>query len=153
MKAVVQRVTSARVTVDGTVRGEIGDGLLVLLGVAVGDDLVTADRLAEKTLSLRIFEDAGGKMNRSVVDTGGAVLCVSQFTLLGDARRGNRPSFTGAARPEVAREIYEAFRSAIEQHGVTCERGVFGAHMDVELTNHGPVTIILNSADFERPRR
>jgi D-tyrosyl-tRNA(Tyr) deacylase len=153
MKAVVQRVTSARVTVDGTVSGEIGEGLVVLLGVADGDDMATARRLAEKTVSLRIFEDAGGKMNRSVVDTGGSLLCVSQFTLLGDTRRGNRPSFTGAAAPEVAIDIYEEFCSAIEHRGVTCERGVFGAHMDVELTNSGPVTIILDSADFERSRR
>ena len=134
-------------------QAEIGAGLLVLLGITQGDNLETAQRLAAKSLDLRIFEDAGGKMNLSLPQSGGAVLCVSQFTLYGDVRRGNRPSFTDAAPPEDAEPLYDSFCAAIEATGIECARGVFGAHMEVELVNDGPVTLLLDSADFERPRR
>lgn len=149
----LQRVTSASVAVDGATVGSVDAGLLVLLGVAPGDDESTADDLARKMVALRIFEDADGKMNRSVADVGGAILCVSQFTLYGDTRKGNRPSFTGAAPPEQANELYERFCAAIESHGVRCERGQFGAHMVVSLVNDGPVTILLDSDELSRPRR
>ncbi len=122
-------------------------------GVAPGDNEATARDLARKTVALRIFEDAEGKMNRSVTDVGGAMLCVSQFTLYGDTRKGNRPSFTGAAPPELANELYERFCAAIEAHGVQCERGQFGAHMVVSLVNDGPVTVLLDSDELRRPRR
>lgn len=149
----LQRVTSANVAVDAAAVGSVDAGLLVLLGIAPGDDGSTADDLARKTVALRIFEDAEGKMNRSVADVGGAILCVSQFTLYGDTRKGNRPSFTGAAPPEQANELYERFCAAIESHGVRCERGQFGAHMVVTLVNDGPVTILLDSDELSRPRR
>jgi D-tyrosyl-tRNA(Tyr) deacylase len=143
MRAVVQRVSRCRVTVKGAVVGEIGPGLLVLLGVGKGDTEAAADYLAEKIMGLRIFEDATEKMNLSVVDTGGAVLVVSQFTLYGDVRRGKRPSFDGAARPEEARLLYEYFVGKIRTAGLTCATGEFQAMMDVELVNAGPVTILL----------
>ncbi|MFZ0799145.1 MAG: D-aminoacyl-tRNA deacylase [Terriglobales bacterium] len=150
MRAVVQRVSRARVTVndtvDGKVTGEIGRGLLVLLGVGAGDTRPEADYLAEKTIGLRIFEDAGGKMNLSVAEVGGAVLVVSQFTLYGDARRGKRPSFDAAAPPEQARELYEYFVEKIRAAGLRCETGRFQEMMQVELVNEGPVTILLDSA-------
>src|SRR5262245_17360071 len=133
VKAVVQRVSSARVRVDGRVVGEIGPGLLVLLGVARGDGLAEAERLAGKTARLRIFEDADGKFDRSVLDAGGSALVVSQFTLIADTARGNRPSFSGAARPEEAEPLYEAFAAALRAAGVRVETGVFGARMEVEL--------------------
>ena len=145
MRAVVQRVSRARVTVGGEITGEIHRGLLVLLGVGAGDTRADADYLAEKTIGLRIFEDAGGKMNRSVAEVGGALLVVSQFTLYGDARRGKRPSFDGAAPPERARELYESFVERVRQRGLRCETGQFQAEMQVELVNHGPVTILLDS--------
>lgn len=148
----LQRVTSASVAVDAAAVGSVDAGLLVLLGIAPGDDESTANDLARKTVALRIFEDVDGKMNRSVVDVGGAVLCVSQFTLYGETRKGNRPSFTGAAPPEQANELYERFCAAIESHGVRCERGQFGAHMVVSLVNDGPVTILLDSDELSRPR-
>jgi len=146
MRAVVQRVSKACVTVDGTVVGEIGAGLLVLLGVAVNDSEADAEYLAEKLCGLRIFEDDAGKMNRSVAETGGAVLAVSQFTLYGDVRRGKRPSFDGAARPERARELYEYFVEQIRRRGLRCETGQFQAMMSVSLVNEGPVTLLLDSA-------
>lgn len=146
MRAVVQRVSRAKVTVNGEVTGEIGPGLLVLLGVGQNDTRAEADYLAEKTIGLRIFEDAGGKMNLSVVDTGGAVLAVSQFTLYGDVRRGKRPSFDGAAPPQQARELYEYFVEKIRANGLRCETGRFQEMMQVELVNDGPVTILLDSA-------
>jgi len=145
MRAVVQRVGRASVTVDGSVVGEIGRGLLVLLGVAQDDQTSDADYMAEKVVGLRIFEDEQEKMNRSVIDAGGAVLAVSQFTLFGDIRRGKRPSFDAAARPEQARELYEYFVTRIRALGVRCETGVFQAMMDVELINAGPVTILIDS--------
>jgi D-tyrosyl-tRNA(Tyr) deacylase len=145
VKAVVQRVTRARVRVDGEVVGEIGPGLCVLLGVADGDGPEQADRLAGKVARLRIFPDENGKFDRSVLDTGGAVLAVSQFTLIADTAKGNRPSFSGAALAEEAEPLYEGFCETLEALGLTVERGVFGAHMDVELVNDGPVTIVLDA--------
>jgi D-aminoacyl-tRNA deacylase len=139
MRALVQRVSRAAVRVDGATVASIGPGLLVLLGVTHGDDEATGDRLADKVRALRIFEDADGRMNEPL----GAreVLVVSQFTLYGDARRGNRPSFVDAARPEVAEPLYERFRERLGAPG-----GVFGAHMEVELVNDGPVTLLLELA-------
>lgn len=145
MRAVVQRVAKAKVTVDGKITGEIGPGLLVLLGVAQTDTEQDADYLADKIAGLRIFEDAEGKMNLAVAEVGGAVLAVSQFTLYGDVRRGKRPSFDAAARPELAKTLYEYFCSKIRGLGLRCEEGIFQAMMDVELLNAGPVTILLDS--------
>jgi D-aminoacyl-tRNA deacylase len=146
MRALVQRVSRAKVTVNREIAGEIGPGLLVLLGVGTGDTRADADYLADKTIGLRIFEDPGGKMNLSVVDIGGAVLAVSQFTLYGDARRGKRPSFDAAAPPQSARELYEYFVEKIRASGLRCETGRFQDMMQVELVNEGPVTILLDSA-------
>lgn len=145
MRAVVQRVSRCRVTVAGEVIGEIGPGLLVLLGVGQGDTEAAADYLVDKVLGLRVFEDDEGKMNRSVVDTGGSVQVVSQFTLFGDVRRGKRPSFDAAARPEEARALYEYFVAKVRAAGLRCETGRFQEMMDVELINAGPVTILLDS--------
>src|SRR6266403_3902443 len=146
MRAVVQRVSRARVTVSGEITGEISLGLLVLLGVGAGDTRAEADYLVDKTIGLRIFEDAGGKMNLSVAEVGGALLVVSQFTLYGDARRGKRPSFEAAAPPEQARELYEYFVERVRTAGMRCETGRFQETMQVELVNEGPVTILLDSA-------
>jgi D-tyrosyl-tRNA(Tyr) deacylase len=145
MRCVVQRVTSAKVEVDGVVSGEIGRGLLVLLGVAKGDTTPDAEFLASKVAQLRIFSDAQGKMNLSLIDTAGAVLAVSQFTLYGDCRKGRRPSFDDAAGPEEARALYEHFLAAMRGMGVRVETGVFQADMAVTLVNDGPVTLILES--------
>jgi D-aminoacyl-tRNA deacylase len=145
MRAGVQRVSSARVTVNGEVIGEIGLGLLVLLGVGAGDTRAEADYVVDKTIGLRIFEDAGGKMNLSVAEVGGALLVVSQFTLYGDARRGKRPSFDAAAPPQLARELYEYFVEKVRAAGLRCETGRFQETMQVELVNEGPVTILLDS--------
>lgn len=145
MRAVVQRVSRASVKVNGELTGKIGQGLLVLLGVAQGDTDADANYLAEKVAGLRIFEDAEGKMNRSVIDVGGAVLAVSQFTLLGDVRKGKRPSFDAAAGPQRARELYERFVARVGDLGLRCETGRFQEMMEVELINQGPVTILLDS--------
>jgi len=145
MRAVIQRVSRAKVTVEGVVTGEIRQGLLVLLGVGQGDTKTDADYLAEKTAGLRIFEDAEGKMNRSVADVEGGVLVVSQFTLYGDARKGRRPSFAGAAPPAAARQLYEHFAGCMREAGLRCETGRFQEKMQVELVNEGPVTILLDS--------
>ena len=145
MRAVVQRVARASVTVEGEITGEIGKGLLVLLGVAHEDTEAAADYLADKIVGLRVFEDPDGKMNLGVADAGGAVLVVSQFTLYGDVRRGKRPSFDRAARPERANELYEYFVARIRAAGLRCETGRFQAMMDVEMVNDGPVTILLDS--------
>ncbi len=145
MRAVVQRVSRAKVTVAGEIAGEIGLGLLVLLGVGREDSEANVDYLAEKIVGLRIFEDDAGKMNRSVLDVGGAVLVVSQFTLYGDARKGKRPSFDDAAPPQRARELYEYFVEKIRAAGLRCETGRFQEMMAVELVNEGPVTILLDS--------
>ena len=145
MRAIVQRVTRASVRVDDQIAGEIGAGLLVLLGVAARDREADAKYLAEKIAHLRIFADDAGLMNRSVVDCGGAVLLVSQFTLLGDARKGRRPSFIDAAKEPLASELYERTGAELEALGLRVAYGVFGADMQVELVNDGPVTILLDS--------
>jgi D-tyrosyl-tRNA(Tyr) deacylase len=138
VRAVVQRVASAAVTVDGSDIARIGSGLLILLGVHESDDEASADRMADKLRALRIFEDADGRMNVSVDDVAGELLCVSNFTVYGDARKGNRPSFVAAARPERAEELYERVRQRLGAKG-----GAFGAHMHVELVNDGPVTLVV----------
>lgn len=145
MRAVVQRVSRAKVTAAGVIVGEIGQGVLVLLGVGREDSAVSAEYLADKIVGLRIFEDDAGKMNRSVAEVGGAVLAVSQFTLYGDVRKGKRPSFADAARPERARELYEHFVERVRASGLRCETGRFQEMMEVELVNDGPVTILLDS--------
>ena len=145
MRAVVQRVSRAKVTVAGAVSGEIGTGLLVLLGVGEEDGPEDAEYLAEKIVGLRIFPDDEGKMNRSLVEIRGSVLAVSQFTLLGDCRKGRRPSFITAARPEAAVQLYRAFVAEVRGRGITVETGRFQEHMDVELVNDGPVTLLIDS--------
>ena len=145
MRAVVQRVSRAKVDVNGWTSGEIGMGLLVLLGVGHDDTEADAVYLVEKIAGLRIFEDGDGKMNRSVQDVGGSVLAVSQFTLYGDVRRGKRPSFDAAAPPHQARQLYEFFVQRIQALGLRCETGRFQEMMQVELVNEGPVTILLDS--------
>jgi len=145
MRAVVQRVTSARVEVEGSVSGEIGAGLLILLGVSKTDKAADSSFLSDKILNLRIFPDEAGKMNRSLLDTGGALLVVSQFTLYGDCRKGRRPSFDSAAGAEQARALYEQFVADARRTGVRVETGVFQAHMVVALVNDGPVTLIIDS--------
>ncbi len=146
MRAVVQRVSRAQVTVNDEIVARIGVGLLVLLGVGRDDTEADATYLAEKITGLRVFEDAEGKMNRSAQDVGGSVLAVSQFTLYGDVRRGKRPSFDAAAPPEKARQLYEFFVEQIRAAGLRCETGRFQEMMKVELVNEGPVTILLDSA-------
>ena len=153
MRVVLQRVSRAAVRVDGETVGEIGAGLLALVGVAAGDDEATTDRVAAKTAGLRIFSDAEGRFNESVADLGGAVLVVSQFTLISDLRKGRRPSFTGAARPELAEPLVERFAQQLEAAGLPVARGVFGAMMEVELVNDGPFTVVIDSDELDRPRR
>ena len=143
MRIVVQRVTRASVTVDGEVVGAIAPGLLVLLGIATDDTPEDVDRLAGKVARLRIFEASDGKFDRSVLDVGGEILVVSQFTLLADTAKGNRPGFSDAARPEVAKPLVERFCAALSGHGISVATGAFGARMSVELVNDGPVTIVL----------
>ena len=145
MRAVVQRVTRASVVVDGETVGEIGRGLVVLLGIAKDDDASDLTYIADKIAHLRIFPDDDGHMNRSVLDVGASALVVSQFTVFGDVRRGRRPSFTDAAPPDKANEQYQAFANALSERGVPVERGVFQAHMELALVNDGPVTILLDS--------
>jgi D-tyrosyl-tRNA(Tyr) deacylase len=145
MRAVVQRVKRARVTVSGKTAGEIGQGLLVFLGVGQNDTEGAADYLADKIAGLRIFEDEAGRMNRAVGEIGSAALVVSQFTLFGDVRRGKRPSFDAAASPELARRLYEYFVDKLRAAGLRCETGRFQEMMEVELVNDGPVTILLDS--------
>lgn len=145
MRAVIQRVTYAEVQVDGSVVGKIGPGLLVLLGVAKGDNTADAEFLARKVSELRIFPDEAGKMNRSVLESGGAMLAVSQFTLYGDCRKGRRPSFDSAAGPEEARVLYERFVEASRATGLQVATGIFQADMKVSLLNDGPVTLIVES--------
>lgn len=165
MRVVLQRVTRAAVRVDdradsprnGRERtrtaGEIDAGLLALVGVAEGDQPSDVDRVAAKVAALRIFSDADGRFNESVADIGGAVLVVSQFTLIADVRKGRRPSFTRAARPEAAEPLVERFAQQLEDAGLSVARGVFGAMMEVELVNDGPFTIVIDSDDLDRPRR
>ena len=145
MRMVVQRVTRASVTVDGEVVGKIGKGYMVLVGAEVGDTEADARLCADKLAGLRVFVDDEDKMNRSVLDVGGEILLVSQFTLLGDARHGRRPSFIAAARPEVAEPLLETMKAMLEEKGLHVETGRFRAHMDVELVNDGPVTILIDS--------
>ena len=145
MRALVQRVARASVSVEGAVRGEIGPGLLVLLGATHTDDETAAHWLADKVVGLRVFADAEGKMNRDVREAGGACLVVPQFTLYGDARHGRRPEFTAAARPEQAEPLFEGFCQRLAALGVSVARGVFRAHMRVDLTNDGPVTLMIDS--------
>ncbi len=145
MKVVVQRSKAAKVTVDGEVTGKITKGFVLLVGVTHEDMAEDAAYLADKIVNLRIFEDADGKMNLSLLDVGGEILSVSQFTLYGDCRKGRRPNFMAAARPEQAVELYEAFNGLLREKGIHVETGVFGAMMDVELINDGPVTLILES--------
>ena len=145
MRAVVQRVSSSKVTVDGELTGEINKGLLVLLGVTHDDTSKDVDYIIDKVLNLRIFEDENEKMNLSLKDVEGELLVVSQFTLYGDCRKGRRPSFSSAARPEVATKLYEEFIEKARKEGIVTQTGQFGAHMMVDLTNDGPVTILLES--------
>jgi len=145
MRAVIQRVSEARVTVDGAVAGEIGRGYLVLLGITHTDGEEQAAWLAKKIAGLRLFEDEAGKTNLGLADVGGAVLAVSQFTLYGDARKGRRPSFVDAARPEQAQPLYEHFCAVLRGEGLTVAQGIFQAHMQVALVNDGPVTLILET--------
>ncbi|MDO8611605.1 MAG: D-aminoacyl-tRNA deacylase [Dehalococcoidia bacterium] len=151
MRVVVQRVSRASVAVEGETVASIGRGLLLLVGVA-REDGEEALRLARKCAEMRVFSDAEGKFNLSLLDVGGEALVVSQFTLLADTRRGRRPSFVGAAAPETAEPLVEAFAAAMREAGVPTRAGRFGAKMTVELVNEGPVTIVLDSAEFERPR-
>ena len=144
MRAVCQRVSEACVRVDGAVTGEIRNGLVVLLGIARGDGAAEVERLAGKVARLRVFGDAQGRFDRSLLDVGGAALVVSQFTLIADTRKGNRPSFTDAAPPDEAEPLYERFCTALRGEGIPVDTGVFGAMMAVELVNDGPVTIVLD---------
>ncbi len=153
MRLLLQRVERAAVSVAAETVGAIESGLLILVGVAATDDAATARRLATKTAVLRIFADEDGHFNRSLLETGGAALVVSQFTLYADVRRGRRPSFDAAARPEAAEPLVEAYALALAEAGVAVARGRFGAHMTVALVNDGPVTLVIDSADLERPRR
>jgi D-aminoacyl-tRNA deacylase len=149
MRALLQRVTQASVVVEDAVVGEIGAGLLILLGVAKPDTVADAEFLADKLLNLRIFPDADGKMNRSLLDTQGGMLVVSQFTLYGDCRKGRRPGFDAAAPAEQARALYESFVEIARRSGLRVETGVFQAHMEVALVNDGPVTLMLETNPFE----
>lgn len=153
MKAVLQRVSAAKVEIEGKTVAEIGKGLLILLGVAQGDGVDEADFLAEKAANLRIFEDGNGKINKSCLETGGEMLIVSNFTLCADARHGRRPSFTGAAAPELANSLYERFIAAAKDTGAPVQTGSFGADMMVSLVNDGPVTILLNTDEIMTQRR
>lgn len=147
MKAVIQRTTNASVTIDGSVVGEIDHGLVVLLGVTHEDTEQDVNYLVNKIINLRIFEDENEKMNLSLKDTEGSILSISQFTLYADTRKGRRPSFVHAAKPDEANRLYESFNEALRQEGIHVETGEFGAMMDVNLTNNGPVTIIIDSKD------
>lgn len=153
MKVVLQRVREASVTVDGQVVGSIGEGLLVLAGMAPDDTEDILDLMAQKIVNLRIFEDDAGKMNRSLLEVGGALLVVSQFTLFADCRKGRRPSFVGAAPPQLASSLFDRFVDKLRALGPRVETGIFQAMMEVRLCNWGPVTIILDSADLLVPRR
>ena len=152
MKAVIQRVSRAQVSVDGEVVGKIGNGYMILLGVAQGDTEDDLDKLLAKILKLRIFEDENGKMNRSVTDVGGGLLVISQFTLMANYRHGNRPDFLGAAAPAEAERLYELFVKKAAEQITPVEKGVFGAHMAVELVNDGPVTICMDSEVLKAPK-
>ncbi len=150
MRTVIQRVSEASVTIDGTVHGEIGQGYLILAGFCDADDETVAERMAEKIRKLRIFEDENGKMNRSIEDVGGAVLSISQFTLFADCRHGNRPGFTDAGDPAHAKKLYLYFNEVLRTKGIRVEEGIFGADMKVRLLNDGPVTITMDSQEVLR---
>lgn len=152
MKAVLQRVTSGKVTIENRVTGEIGKGFVVLLGIHQDDTEAQGDFLAEKIVNLRVFEDEAGKMNRSLLDCGGEILLVSQFTLYADCSHGRRPSFIEAARPETAIPLYERMIQALRSFGIRVETGEFGADMQVEIENDGPVTILLDTAEIYRKK-
>ncbi len=145
MKAVIQRVSEANVKVDGNIVGEISKGLLLLIGIDEEDEKNDADWLVQKILSLRIFGDEGGKLNHSIMDISGGILCISQFTLIADYKKGNRPSFIKAAKPEKAIPLFEYFKTEISKSGLKTESGIFGADMKVSLLNDGPVTIVMDS--------
>ncbi|MBK4217010.1 D-tyrosyl-tRNA(Tyr) deacylase [Paracoccus caeni] len=147
MRALIQRVTEATVTVDGDIIGQTGPGLMVLICAMQGDDEAAAEKLAARTAKLRIFRDDQGRMNRSVLDAGGSALVISQFTLAADTRTGNRPGFSSAAHPEDGERLYHHFADSLRSHGIAVEEGRFGADMKVRLTNDGPVTIWLDTAD------
>ena len=153
MRALLQRVTAASVWIDGTETGRIGPGLAVLLGIGAGDDAADARYIVDKVTSLRIFADAEGRFNHSIRDTGGGLLVVSQFTLYADTRRGRRPDFTAAAAPDLAEQLYETTVELFRQTGLPVATGKFQAYMQVCLQNDGPVTILVDSADRNRPRR
>jgi D-tyrosyl-tRNA(Tyr) deacylase len=153
MRVILQRVTGASVSVDGEAISSIGRGLLVLVGVGEGDDEMEARRVAGKCAEMRIFADEDGRFNLSLLDTGGEALVVSQFTLLADVRKGRRPSFDAAARPETAEPVVEAFAEELRRLGVATQTGRFGAKMAVELVNDGPVTVVVDSAELDKPRR
>ncbi len=150
MRTVIQRVSEASVTIGGSVHGEIGPGYMILAGFTDTDDRDIVERMAEKIRKLRIFEDENGKMNRSIEDTGGAILSISQFTLYADCRRGNRPGFTDAGKPEHAEQLYLYFNEVLRKAGIRVEEGIFGADMKVRLLNDGPVTITMDSAEILR---
>jgi D-tyrosyl-tRNA(Tyr) deacylase len=152
MRVVLQRVLRASVVVEGELVASIDEGLLLLVGAEQSDDTMVAQRLAQKCAELRIFRDGDGKFNRSLLETEGAALVVSQFTLLADVRKGRRPSFTAAAPPEIAEPLVDAFAKSLNDLGVPTKTGRFGAHMDVDLLNDGPVTIVLDSSELEKPR-
>ena len=152
MRALVQRVSNARVLVEGAVVGAIDQGLLVFLSVTHNDSQAVADEMAQKVVGLRIFEDDAGRMKHDLSAITGTVLCVSQFTLYGNSKRGQRPSFMAAAPAEIAEPLYDRFCSEIEAAGIRCERGQFGTHMEVSLVNDGPITLLLDSAELELPR-
>ncbi len=153
MRVVLQRVTEASVSVEGAEVGAIRQGFVALVGVGAGDGSEQAEALAAKTAALRVFADAAGKFNHALLDIGGEVLVISQFTLLADVRKGRRPSFTKAAEASIAEGLVERYAATLEKRGVCVARGRFGARMLVQLANDGPVTIVLDSADLERPRR
>ncbi|MFQ5584322.1 MAG: D-aminoacyl-tRNA deacylase [Calditrichia bacterium] len=153
MRAVIQRVKEASVEINGKIVGEIEQGLVILLGISQDDSEVDADYLADKIPQLRIFNDAAGKMNLSLLDVNGKILAISQFTLYGNTRKGRRPSFVKAAPPEIAKPLYEYFIERISKHHISVEKGVFGAMMLVKIFNDGPVTILLDSAERLLPRR
>jgi D-tyrosyl-tRNA(Tyr) deacylase len=148
MRAVLQRVSHASVTVDGEVVGQIERGFLILLGIGQGDGAAQIKQMVDKIVNLRVFEDDEGKMNRSLLDIGGSVLLVSQFTLYADIRKGRRPSFMNAAPPALAEPLVERFKAALDAYGVRVASGMFGAHMDIALLNYGPVTIWINSDEL-----
>ncbi len=153
MRALIQRVSGASVSIGGNIKGEIGKGFVVLVGVTEGDTADNAVYLADKVVKLRVFEDEDGKMNRSLQDEGGGLLIVSQFTLYGDCRKGNRPSFTNAAKPDTAIPVYETFIERCESYGVPVETGEFGADMQVALTNDGPVTLWMDTDEMRTRRK